>query len=70
MADVAPLVLAALQPLGGVSSQLLALASPLLTTFVEPRRLDEWMALLDDEERLDRLAHLLESAPVNSEADQ
>ena len=70
VADVAPVFLTALQPLGIVGSQLLTLASPLLTTFVDARRLDDWIALLDDEERLDQLTRLLENAPANSEADQ
>lgn len=70
LAEVAPVFLSALQPLGTVGSQLLTLASPLLTTFVASRRLDDWIALLDDEERLQHVIRLLEHAPENCEADQ
>jgi hypothetical protein len=70
LADVAPVMLVALRPLGTVGGQLLTLASPILTTFVAPQRLDEWIELLDDQERLDQLTRLLENAPANNEADQ
>ncbi len=59
LGDVAPVLLDVLRPLGFVGSQLLILAKPVLTTFVDAARLDQVSALLEDPARLERLRQAL-----------
>lgn len=59
LGDVAPVLLDVLRPLGFVGSQLLILARPVLTTFVDAARLDQVSALLEDPARLERLRQAL-----------
>lgn len=58
--EIAPVFIDVLRPLGFVGSQLLALASPVLSSFVDARRLDEWIDVLDDPERLEQLVRALD----------
>jgi hypothetical protein len=60
LADVAPVFIDVLRPLGAVGGQLLMLASPLVTTFMSQDRLDQLVETLDDPERLDQFLHSLE----------
>jgi hypothetical protein len=58
--DLAPIfseVLRLLAPFGG---QLLTLASPLLTTFMNEDRLDQIVELLDDPDRLEQVVNSLD----------
>ena len=59
LADVAPALLDGLRPLGLIGSQLIILAKPILTTFVDAARLDQVSALLEDPARLERLRQAL-----------
>ena len=58
--EIAPVFIDALRPLGPIGSQLLTLASPLLTTFVDDRQLDHWTDVLDDPDRLEQFARSLD----------
>ena len=58
--EIAPVFIEALRPFGPIGSQLLTVASPLLTTFVDDRRLDHWIDVLDDPDRLEQLARSLD----------
>jgi hypothetical protein len=55
----APVLLDMLRPLGFVSSQLLIMAGPVLTTFVSPAQLDQFTALIEDPNRLARVRRAL-----------
>lgn len=63
--EIAPVFIEALRPFGPIGSQLLTVASPLLTTFVDDQQLDHWIELLDDPDRLEQFARSLDR-----EADQ
>ncbi len=54
-----PILLDALRPLGFVIGQLLTLMTPVLTTFVAGNQLDQFVALLDDPDRLERVRLML-----------
>jgi hypothetical protein len=56
---LAPVLLDVLRPLGFVSSQLIILAGPLLTTFVPAAQLDQFTTLIEDPDRLARLRRAL-----------
>ena len=58
--EIAPVFIEVLRPFGPLGSQLLTLASPLLTTFVDDQRLDQWIEWLDDPEQLEQLARSLD----------
>jgi hypothetical protein len=58
--DLAPVFVEVLRPFGAIGGQLLTLASPLLTTFVDEDRLDQIVETLDDPDRLDQLLRNLE----------
>jgi hypothetical protein len=58
--DLAPGFIEVLRPFGAVGSQLLTLASPLLTTFIDADRLDQIVETLDDPDRLDQLLRNLD----------
>ena len=58
--EIAPVFIEALRPFGPIGSQLLTVASPLLTTFVDDQRLDHWIDLLDDPDRLEQFARSLD----------
>ena len=58
--EIAPVFIEALRPFGPIGSQLLTVASPLLTTFVDDRRLDHWIDVLDDPDRLEQFARSLD----------
>ena len=58
--EIAPVFIEALRPLGPIGSQLLTMASPLLTTFVADSRLNEWIDVLDDPDRLEQFARALD----------
>jgi hypothetical protein len=49
-----------LRPFGAIGGQLLTLASPLLTTFVDEGRLDQIVETLDDPERLEQFLSALD----------
>ncbi len=52
--DLAPIFGEVLRPFGLLGGQLLILASPLLTTFMDEGRLDQLVETLDDPDRLDQ----------------
>ena len=52
--DVAPVLVEALRPLSWICGQLLMVATPLLTTFVDARQINRWVDLLEDPDRLER----------------
>ena len=54
LGDIAPIFSEVLRPFGVIGGQLLILASPLLTTFVDQDRLDQLVETLDDPDRLDQ----------------
>ena len=58
--DLVPIFGEVLRPFGALSSQLLVLASPLLTTFVDEGRLDRLIEILDDPDQLDQALHDLD----------
>ena len=58
--EIAPVFIEALRPFGPIGSQLLTVASPLLTTFVDDRRLDHCIDVLDDPDRLEQFARSLD----------
>lgn len=55
--DMAPIFSEVLRPFGAIGGQLLTLASPLLTTFMDEDRLDRIVELLDDPDQLDQSWH-------------
>lgn len=57
---LAPVLGEVLRPFGAIGSQLLTLASPLLTTFVDESRLDQIVETLDDPDRLDQFLRTLD----------
>jgi len=57
---VVPVFAEVLRPFGAIGGQLLTLASPLLTTFVDEGRLDQIVETLDDPERLDQFLRTLD----------
>jgi hypothetical protein len=57
---LAPVFGEVLRPFGAIGSQLLTLASPLLTTFVDEDRLDQIVETLDDPDRLDQFLRNLD----------
>jgi hypothetical protein len=59
LSSYAPILLDVLRPLGFVAGQLLTFTAPVLTTFVDATQLDQFVALLDDPERLERLRLML-----------
>lgn len=58
--EAAPIFIEILRPFGPLGSQLLTLASPLLTTFVDEDRLDRIVETLDDPDRLDQFLRRLD----------
>ncbi len=58
--DLAPIFGEVLHPFGAIGSQLLTLASPLLTTFVDEDRLSQLVETLDDPDRLDQALRSLD----------
>ena len=58
--DIAPVFIDVLRPFGAIGSQLLTLASPLLTTFIAEDRLDQIIETLDDPDRLDQFLRQLD----------
>jgi len=60
LADIAPVFIEVLRPFGAIGGQLLTLASPLLTTFVDEGRLDRIVETLDDPDRLDQFLRSLD----------
>ncbi len=58
--DLAPVFGDVMRPFGTIGGQLLMLASPLLTTFVDQKRLDQLIETLDDPERLDQFLRNLD----------
>ena len=57
---VVPVFAEVLRPFGAIGGQLLTLASPLLTTFVDEGRLDDLVETLDDPDRLDQFLRTLD----------
>ena len=57
---LAPVFGEVLRPFGAIGGQLLTLASPLLTTFVDEGRLDQIVETLDDPDRLDQFLRTLD----------
>jgi hypothetical protein len=57
---IAPIFIEALRPFGAIGNQLLTLASPLLTTFMDEGRLDQLIEMLDDPDQLDQLLRSLD----------
>ena len=60
LAEIAPVFIDALRPFGFIGSQLLTVASPVLSSFIDARRLDDWIDVLDDPERLEQLVRALD----------
>ena len=58
--EIAPVFIEVLRPFGAIGSQLLTVASPLLTTFVDDQRLDHSIETLDDPDRLEQFARTLD----------
>ncbi len=63
LGGVASVLIDVLRPLGFFGSQAISMASPLLTTFVDPDRLDRLSSLLEDPDRLAQLRRLLDESP-------
>ncbi len=61
--DLAPVFIEVLRPFGALGGQLLTLASPLLTTFVDEGRLDRIVEALDDPDQLDQFLRNLDREP-------
>ncbi len=61
LSTVAPVLLDALRPLGLVSSQIIIMAKPVLTTFVSAAQIDQFTALIEDPDRLARLRRAIEA---------
>ena len=61
LSTVAPVLLDALRPLGLVSSQIIIMAKPVLTTFVSAVQIDQFTALIEDPDRLARLRRAIEA---------
>ena len=59
--NVAPMLLDALRPLGLVSSQIIIMAKPVLTSFVSAAQIDQFTALIEDPDRLARLRRAIEA---------
>ena len=55
------MLLEALRPLGLVSSQLIIMAKPVLTSFVSAAQIDQFTALIEDPDRLARLRRAIEA---------
>ena len=55
------MLLEALRPLGLVSSQLIIMAKPVLTSFVSAAQIDQFTALIEDPDRLARLRQAIET---------
>ncbi len=53
--ELAPIFIEVLRPFGAIGSQLLTLTSPLVTTFMDEKRLDQIIETLDDPDRLDQI---------------
>ena len=62
LAGAASVLIDVLRPLGFFGSQALLMASPLLTTFVKPDRLEQLSSLLEDPDRLQQLSRLLDQS--------
>ncbi len=58
--DIAPIFSEVLRPFGAIGGQLLTLASPLLTTFINDDRLDQLIEMLDDPDQLEQFARSLD----------
>ncbi len=58
--DIAPVFIEVLRPFGAIGGQLLTLASPLLTTFMNDDRLNQLIEMLDDPDRLEQFARSLD----------
>ena len=58
--DIAPVFIEVLRPFGTIGGQLLTLASPLVTTFMNEDRLDQIVETLDDPDRLDQVLRRLD----------
>ncbi len=58
--DIVPIFIEVLRPFGAIGGQLLTLASPLLTTFINGDRLDQLIEMLDDPDRLEQFARSLD----------
>ncbi|HZY44855.1 MAG TPA: hypothetical protein VFF70_08915 [Anaerolineae bacterium] len=63
LGGVASTLIDVLRPLGFFGSQAISMASPVLTTFVDPDRLDRLAGLLEDPDRLTQLSRLLAESP-------
>jgi acyl carrier protein phosphodiesterase len=61
LSAVAPVLLDVLRPLGLVSSQLIIMAKPVLTSFVSAAQIDQFTALIEDPDRLARLRQAIEA---------
>ena len=61
LSAVAPMLLDVLRPLGLVSSQLIIMAQPVLTSFVSAAQIDQFTALIEDPDRLARLRQAIET---------
>ncbi|CAG0952319.1 hypothetical protein ANRL3_00321 [Anaerolineae bacterium] len=61
LSAVAPVLLDVLRPLGLVSSQLIIMAKPVLTSFVSTAQIDQFTALIEDPDRLARLRQAIET---------
>jgi acyl carrier protein phosphodiesterase len=61
LSAVAPVLLDVLRPLGWVSSQVIIMAKPVLTSFVSAAQIDQVTALIEDPDRLARLRQAMEA---------
>lgn len=62
LSGIASTLIEALRPLGFLGSQAIIMASPILTTFINPDRLTNLSGLLEDPDRLARLSRLLDES--------
>ncbi len=60
LGSVAAVLIDVLRPLGFFGSQAISLAAPILTTFVDPDRLENLSSLLEDPDRLQQLSRQLD----------
>ena len=58
--DLAPILVETLHPLGWIGGQLLMVATPLLTTFVDAEQIDRWVDLLENPDQPEQLSHELD----------
>ena len=60
LSGLAPILIDMLRPFGFIGSQAIQMAAPVLTTYLDPAKLADLSALLEDPDRLQQLVKTLE----------